>query len=613
MERSTASPVQLSLPIAPQTSEEIAPLMLQEGEEQWEIVGSEPTIEVQQRIEIIQTLIAAQGTERYGKLQQQAAKQLGISVRSLQRLVKRWREQGISALSKPPRVDHGAIKMSSEWQEFILKTYREGNRGSRSLTPAQVVLRVRARAQELGVEDYPKRTTVYSILHPQIEKQQAKRSLGWRGDRLWITTREGIELAIEWSNQVWQCDHTKSDVLVVDQAGEVLGRPWLTIVIDTYSRCIMGLHLGFDAPSAQVVGLALRHAILPKQYSAAYELQQVWDTYGLPQYLYTDGGKDFRSQHLEQVATELGIVLCLRRKPSDGGIVERPFGTFNREFFSTLPGYVSSNVETRAASQIPQGSPKAEAEACLTLLQLERLLVRYVVDHYNQMIDARMGNQSRIGRWEAGRMAQLPLLGERELDICLLRRDQRIVYRNGYVQFANLTYQGEHLAAYAGETMILRYDPRDITTVWIYQLQDSKEVFLTRAHAQGLETEVLAYAEAKAMSRRIRAAGQEVSQKSLLNEVRDRDREIDQVQRQHKQRKSAIAKSSVIAQPQAEIEVEKPAGESEPLMIAQPDAIAPLIEPANLPNPEAVKPKKPVPYVRVYENYEQLRREANLQ
>jgi putative transposase len=98
---------------------------------------------------------------------------------------------------------------------------------------------------------------------------------------LWITTREGIELAIEWSNQVWQCDHTKIDVLVVDQSGEVLGRPWLTIVVDTYSRCLMGLHLGFDAPSAQVVGLALRHAILPKQYAVAYELQQVWDTYGL--------------------------------------------------------------------------------------------------------------------------------------------------------------------------------------------------------------------------------------------------------------------------------------------------------------------------------------------
>jgi putative transposase len=593
IERSTASLEQLSFPIAPQAWEEIA-LLVQEGEEQWEIVVSEATIEVQQRIEIIQTLISAQGLEGYGKLQQQAAKKLGISVRSLQRMVKRWREQGLSALSKPPRVDHGASKISSKWQDFILKTYREGNCGSRSLTPAQVVLRVRARAQELGVEDYPKRTTVYSILQPEIEKKQAKRSLGWRGDRLWITTREGIELAIEWSNQVWQCDHTKIDVLVVDQAGEMLGRPWLTIVVDTYSRCIMGLHLGFDAPSAQVVGLALRHAILPKQYTAAYELQQVWDTYGLPQYLYTDGGRDFRSQQLEQVATELGIVLCLRRKPSDGGIVERPFGTFNREFFSTLPGYVSSNVETR--------SPKAETEACFTLLQLERLLVRYIVDHYNQRIDARMGNQSRIGRWEAGRMAQLPLLGERELDLCLMRRDQRTVYRNGYLQFANLTYQGEHLAAYAGETVILRYNPRDITTIWIYQLQGTQEVFLTRAHAQGLETEILGYQEAQALSRRIRAAGRAISSQSMLNEVRERDEAIEKRQRQKKRQQREVVPAA-------------PKAQSPP----KPTAVPPCEPEAQVSNDSdsapasalLVQPKKPVPYVRVYEDYDHLRRETH--
>jgi putative transposase len=194
----------------------------------------------------------------------------------------------------------------------------------------------------------------------------------------------------------------------------------------------MGIHIGFEAPSAAVVCLALRHAILPKQYSAAYELQQSWGTYGLPQYLYTDRGKDFRSQHMEQVAVELGIVLCLRRKPSDGGIVERPFGTLNSQFFSSLPGYTASNVTKR--------SPAAESEACLTLLELEQLLVRYVVDHYNVALDARMGDQSRMSRWEAGRIAQLRLMGDRELDICLMRRDRRTVYRSGYIQFANLTY-----------------------------------------------------------------------------------------------------------------------------------------------------------------------------
>jgi putative transposase len=462
--------------------------------------------------------------------------------------------------------------------------------------------------QESGVESYPGRTTVYRILRPYIEKsQRQKRSLGWRGDRLKLKTRDGSELQIEWSNQVWQVDHTLADVLVVDQTGTLLGRPWLSIVVDTYSRCLMGMHLGFDPPSAQLVCFALRHGILPKQYPVTYKLQQDWGTYGLPQYLYTDGGKDFRSQHIEQVATELGIVLHLRRKPSDGGIVERPFGTFNREFFSTIPGYTSSDVPTR--------SPKAESDACLTLLQLEKLLVRYIVDHYNQKIDARMGNQSRIGRWEAGRSAQLALLGERELDMCLMRRDRRTVYRNGYIQLANLTYQGEHLAGYAGESVIIRYNPRDITTIFVYQLREGKEVFLIRAHAQGLETETLSYAEAKSLSRSLREEGKAVSNRSILEEVRDRDATIETVQRQKKQKAKASNKSTSKGIPKAKEEPQSCTSEIKTVIKAEGTLVKPVAD--DTLNEAPINPKadpilkKPVPYVRVYEDYEHLRREAN--
>ena len=35
-------------------------------------------------------------------------------------------------------------------------------------------------------------------------------------------------------------------------------------------------------------------------------------------------------------------------KPSDGGIVERALSSLNTQFFSSLPGYVSSNVQTRS-------------------------------------------------------------------------------------------------------------------------------------------------------------------------------------------------------------------------------------------------------------------------
>lgn len=115
------------------------------------------------------------------------------------------------------------------------------------------------------------------------------------------------------------------------------------------------------------------------------------------------------------------------------------------------------------------------------------------------------------------------------------------MYRSGYIQFANLSYQGEHLAGYAGEEVVLRYDPRDITTLLVYQQQGNQDVFLTRAHAVGLETESLSLAEAQAISRRVRAAGKLVTNESVLTEVRDRDCIINQIskQKQKKQKQTA--------------------------------------------------------------------------
>ena len=264
-----------------------------------------------------------------------------------------------------------------------------------------------------------------------------------------------------------------------------------------------------------MVALALRHAILPKQYGLEYKLHCEWGTYGKPEHFYTDGGKDFRSNHVQQIGVQLGFVCHLRNRPSEGGIVERPFGTFNTELFSTLPGYTGSNVQER-----PE---EAEKEACLTLRELEQLLVRFIVDKHNQSIDARMGDQTRFQRWEAGLIAAPNLIGERELDICLMKQTRRTIYRGGYLQFENLTYRGEHLAGYAGESVVLRYDPRDITTIWVYRSEAGKEVFLARAYAQDLETEQLALDEAQASSRKIRDAGKTISNRSILAEVQERE------------------------------------------------------------------------------------------
>lgn len=479
------------------------------------IASEELSEEAQLKLEIIQSLLEPCDRATYGKKLKDAAQKLGKSVRTVQRLVKRWEEEGVSALSTGERSDKGDHRIDSRLKDFILKTYREGNKGSKRMTRQQVYLRTLAKARELGLKPLS-HMTVYRVLQPLIEAQEKKKSIrspGWRGSQLSLKTRSGQDLSVEYSNYVWQCDHTRADVLLVDKYGDILGRPWLTTVIDTYSRCIVGFHLGYDAPSSQVVALALRHAMLPKQYGEEYKLHEAWGTYGKPEHFFTDGGKDFRSNHLQQISVQLGFVCHLRDRPSEGGIVERPFKTFNTEFFSTLKGYTGSNVQER---------PKdAEKDACLTLRDLEQLFVRYIVDRYNQQMDARMGEQTRLQRWESGLLATPDLLSDRELDICLMKQTRRKVQRGGYLQFENLMYQGENLEGYTGENVTLRYDPKDITTLLVYRREGNGDAFLARAYASDLEKEHLSLDEAKAMSRKLRNAGKTLSNYSLSEEVRD--------------------------------------------------------------------------------------------
>ncbi len=194
-----------------------------------------------------------------------------------------------------------------------------------------------------------------------------------------------------YSNQVWLCDQIKLDILLVGQHTELLERPYLTKITDSYSRCIMGIHLSFDTPSSsQVVALALHHAILPKQYGAEYKLNCEWGTYCFPENLVTDSGKYFRSKNFKQIALQLALKCHVSNFLTRRGIEESSFWIIDREFLSQLPGYLGSNIQEHRST--------AQGTAYLTLQELELRLVRYIVDVYNQQPDDRTQDQARFQR-----------------------------------------------------------------------------------------------------------------------------------------------------------------------------------------------------------------------
>jgi putative transposase len=88
-----------------------------------------------------------------------------------------------------------------------------------------------------------------------------------------------------------QVDHMPVDLILVDPVDrEPIGRPWLTVAIDAYSRCIAGFHVSLEAPSATSVGLCLTHVAMDKApWLALRGVEAEWPISGKPRLLASDG------------------------------------------------------------------------------------------------------------------------------------------------------------------------------------------------------------------------------------------------------------------------------------------------------------------------------------
>ena len=112
---------------------------------------------------------------------------------------------------------------------------------------------------------------------------------------------------------------------------------------------------------------------------------------------------------------------------------------------------------------------------------------------------------------------------------------------------------------------------QDITAVFVYAIEKDREVFLARAYATDLETEQLSLEEAKASSRKLREAGKTLSNRSILEELRDRDTFLTQKKTKKERQKVEQAevqgaKQSLPVELKEEIEATSIPNQAEPEM-----------------------------------------------
>lgn len=73
-----------------------------------------------------------------------------------------------------------------------------------------------------------------------------------------------------------------------------IGRPYITLAIDVYSRCIAGFVLSLEAPSAVSVGLCLTHIAMDKSpWLAMLGIDSSWPIHGKPDIIYVDNASSF--------------------------------------------------------------------------------------------------------------------------------------------------------------------------------------------------------------------------------------------------------------------------------------------------------------------------------
>lgn len=269
-----------------------------------------------------------------------------------------------------------------------------------------------------------------------------------------------------------EVDHTPLDLIVIDEDTALpLGRPWLTVAIDRYSRMIMGFYVCFHEPSSFSILQCLKRAVLPKEaWLLKYpDIKEQWPCHGIPELIASDNGMDLHSDAFVKICGEMGIQLlfCPAKEPEYKGSVERFFRTISQGLIHRLPGSVFSNIDQR-------GDYPSEEVAAIDLKTLMHLMTKWVVEVYHCSKHRKLG-MTPLAKWTDGlgeRSIELPAHPE-QMDVLVGIPAQRVLFRYG-LEMDNLFYNSADLQAVFGRAgadsrlkLNLKYYEDDISYIHV--------------------------------------------------------------------------------------------------------------------------------------------------
>ena len=176
-------------------------------------------------------------------------------------------------------------------------------------------------------------------------------------------------------------DHWLLDAWIVDEETRTKpSRLWLTLLIDAYSRSILGMALLYEDPCIESIQQALKHAIWEKSSHVKMGIEHEWTCFGIPLQLFLDNAWAHHSHSLENLArvisrngvyNSIDLVFRPPYKGRYGAIIERLFKNFS--------GQIKELVAGAIASSDPKDIRAAARNACLLYPDMNRLLHQLIL------------------------------------------------------------------------------------------------------------------------------------------------------------------------------------------------------------------------------------------
>ena len=281
---------------------------------------------------------------------------------------------------------------------------------------------------------------------------------------------------------VGMLDSTICDIYLVDDAGNLIGRPLLTACVDAYSGLCCGYSLSWEGGVYSLRGLMLSvitdKVELCKRFGISINAED-WNCQQLPATLITDKGSEYKSANFEQIA-ELGVkvVNLPPYRPELKGSVEKFFDLVQDLYKPHLKGkgVIEPDYQERGAHDYRK-------DACLTLETFETILLRCIVYYNSQriienfpytedMLSANVQPQaSAIWNWNMTQPgANLISVDRERLMLTLLPRTTGTFSRHGLrVNQMRYAHDGYTEAYLSGGTVTVAYNPDDVSCVWLIE------------------------------------------------------------------------------------------------------------------------------------------------